>query len=307
MAVIGVSIKLGSWRGSFGKDPRVSFSLHVETDDPLDGPLVVRSSPLVPQVGAYYAVGNEIAPEYICRTVSPKVDGNDKCFWEVDVEYELIDPKDDEEGELNPRASKRFRFDASIRLEKQVMFQDLDGTPILNTAKEEYVQPLEQSVKILVLNISRKEYANPLVRQCRFLESVNQTPFWNCQPGQVLVESYLADGEGLGNRTSGWNVKYSIAIRPKNAGRWDEIEVPSMGYNEIKDGKLKEIINPATGKTFGTEQYLDADGKWKDRLESGFQPHYTTYRIRVTENFGLLYLPNLSSLVYSQLLDEEES
>ncbi len=310
MGVIGVAIKLGSWRGAFGKDGRVSFSLHVETDDPNDGPFVIRESPLLPKRGSYYAVGNELNTAYVCRNVDPKIDEHDKKFWEVEISYERIDEEDEEEDgeEDNPRPSKRFRADSSIRIEKRVLWQDFTSPKpklIQNTAKEEYTNPLDENIKILVINISRKEYANPLFRQCRYLDTVNSTSFWGCDAGQVLVESYLADCEGFQKSTSGWNVKYSISIRPKRAGRWDEIEIPSMGYNELKNGKLNEIINDRTGKPFGVEQYLDETGKWKDRLAENFVPYYTKYLIREKEKFSRLRLPDMASLVYSKTLDFE--
>lgn len=319
MAVIASAIKIGSWRGEFGKDGRVSFTLHVETDDTHDGPFVVESSRLVPRIGTFYAVGNEISPTYICRKVKPKIDPKDKKLWEVEVEYEAIEGEDekDEDNEEDPRPSKRFRFSSSFRFERRPMLQDLDGKFVRNTAGEDYTKPLERNMKILVFSIERTEYSNPIVRQTKYMDSVNKFKFWGQDPGYVLIESYLTNGEGKGNLTTGWEVKYTIAIRPKSGGRWDETEIPSMGFNEKvyetnedpptgMSKSLKPIINKATGKAYTVEQYLDLYGRWSDRLAANFAPHNTKYRVREKYDFRSLRLPDMRTLTYSAQLDQDE-
>lgn len=308
MGVIGAVIKIGSWRGTFGKDKRVSLTLQLETDDVADGPMAIYASPLVPKVGEYYAVGNEASTGYFCKSVKPKIDDKDKCFWEVDVEYEGAElPADEEEGnEEDARPSRRYQFDSMIRYEKVPIYRDMDDKHVVNTAGELFSRPVEVNRKILVFNISRKEFTNPFPRQTKYQDAVNSDTFWGQAPGKVLIESYLMDGEAMENRTAGWNVKYSIAIRPSNdsAGVWDELEIPSMGCNEKIESGLREIINPATGKAFSTEQYLDENGKWKDRLAPDFEPYMQKFRIRNKYSFAPLRLPDLTNAIYSAMLED---
>ena len=314
MGVIAATIKIGSWRGAFGKDGRVSYTLHVETDDAGDGPFVIYNSPLVPKVGSYYAVGNEASIVYRCESVKPKVDSKDKWLWDVEIEYEKTEAEEgrDGENEEDPRPSRRFRFNSLIRYEKIPLVKDLDGKLVRNTAGESYSKPIEFNRKILVINIERKEFANPFAKQTKYQNAVNSSTFWGQSPGKVLIESYLADGTAEGKLTTGWDVKYSIAIRPTNAPRWDEVEIPSMGFNEkIQDtgpaGEylLREIINEATGKAFTVEQYLNENGRWMDRTASNFKPYMSKYRILEKYPFAPLRLPDMTSLIYSAQLESD--
>ncbi len=308
MGVIGAVIKIGSWRGTFGKDKRVSLTLQVETDNVADGPFAIYASPLVPKVGEYYAVGNEASAGYFCKAVKPKIDDKDKCFWDVDVEYEGAElPGEEQEGnDEDTRPSRRYQFDSMIRYEKVPIYRDMDDKPVVNTAGELFLRPVEVNRKILVFNISRREFTNPFSRQVKYQDTINSDTFWGQPPGKVLIESYLSDGEAVGNRTAGWNVKYSLAIRPANdsAGCWDELEMPSMGFQEKVDSGLREIINPTTGKAFAVEQYLDENGKWKDRQASNFRPHMQKFRMRNKYSFAPLRLPDLTAAVYSAMLED---
>ncbi len=313
MAVIAAQIKIGSWRGNFGKDVRVSFALQIETDDVANGPMAIYASPLIPKVGQYYAVGNEIGRDYICKSVKPKVDDADKCLWEVEVEYEGAELPQTGMGngdgdENDPRPARLFQVDSTIRYEKVPLRFDADNRPIRNTAGEEFSSPVEANWKILVINISRREFSNPFSRQIRYQDSVNAMPFWGQAPGKVLIESILMDAQSAGNSTTGWNVKYSVAIRPaaQNAGRWDVLTIPSMGFKELKNGKLVEIIDTDNGgKPFNVEQYLDENGRWVDRKSPNFSSYDLHFRVKNTNDFSPLQLPNMASLTYAPQLEEQ--
>ncbi len=212
MAVVSAIVKPGTWSGSF-KDGRIRYTLTVETNDPGDGPSIVKSSNLVPMQGDTYRLGNEVRDDFICVNVDPKSLEEDSCLWEVAVEFEQISLEGVGEGEDEKEIfSAKFSVSTSVAEEKRPMLYDLDGKPIRNSARERFSNPVEESIRILILNISQTEYKNPISKQISFSNKVNKNTIWGVSPGYILMKPIIVDFDAVRTReqflTDGFKIKY---------------------------------------------------------------------------------------------------
>ncbi len=103
--------------------------------------------------------------------------------------------------------------------------------------------------------------------------------------------------------TDGFKIKYSLAIRPSHAGRWDSIKIESTGMREYVTGPedgLRDIVNPKTGQAFTTEVYLNAAGTWAGpaSFEPDFIPYAIPFRVLDSVDFSPLRLPDLTQVIY---------
>jgi hypothetical protein len=95
MAVVGFALeKVDSPKANWQENKQTfSRSFRVLVDDLADGPIIVLGALGLPLVGQFYAFGNESHPYCFCTSVKPERNGSARYWWDVEVEYETVDPK----------------------------------------------------------------------------------------------------------------------------------------------------------------------------------------------------------------------
>jgi hypothetical protein len=160
-----------------------------------------------------------------------------------------------EQNNENPLLSKPVVKWSFVQFEEPIEV-DRDGKPILNTAGDQYADPMVRNQSRPVLTITRNEVKDPSLITWRYRDTVNSTPFAGADPGMAKIEDIQADQADDPVQGKYWIVTYVIHFNPK---KWTQ-KIISMGLNQIKDGNKIPIT--IGGKNADTPQILDENGAY---------------------------------------------
>lgn len=239
----------------------------VETNDPLDGDVPVRtaSDPVthltIPVIGATYSVHGATDPYSFvqslalrCLSASPNPSHS---LWQVTATY---GPYDSGQFGIDVTAWPIKCSWGAVSYER-VCYEDAHGDPVVNSAGQLFADPLVRDDDRPVLTVLRNErvdaYSDTLADTYR--DTVNKY-VWNGYPAKTVKCKSITTSEPQFNAGSGW---YYFAVTYVFEFDRDTFakEIVDQGFSELDPttGKLKKI-NDEDGQPFSEPQNLDGSG-----------------------------------------------
>lgn len=209
MAIVSVREVASGRDGSLNNKGERSYSrtFQVVTSDPLDGPLLVRTAAGIPQRGSIYATATEFDPGAKVKTVNPAQDADNPKVWTVRVEYDSV-TEDKPENPLDRPAEITW----SAAPYSRVVWRDVDGKAILNSAGSYFDPPLEVDDSRPVLTIVRNEATyNPAVA-IDYQDAINSDSWLGFAPRQAKVAKIEASS-AIENDVFYWRVVREFHFR----------------------------------------------------------------------------------------------
>lgn len=162
MPVVKIREVIAKQGGSLELGPRREYTrvFVVTTDEIKDGPKVVRdaleASAHNIKLGKVYTAGNDSDPTCHVVSIRPERHGGDEALiWDVIVRY-----TNDPTGVDNP-LEEPAEFSISPAQFQQAIDQDLDGKPVVNSARQPFDPPVERDDFRVVMVISKNYAATP--------------------------------------------------------------------------------------------------------------------------------------------------
>lgn len=278
----------------------------VITDDAEDGAQVVLDAPGLPTDYTPYQYGNDVDTPALLRNKTATRDSGDPLVWWVEATFDTETEVQNADPTLEPPDISWSTVSYS-----RVATHDIWGTPILNTAKDEFDPPASVDEGRLQLTISRNEAAFQIPLSFSYINAINSDPFYGFAPGTAKVVSVASAEERQGTlifyRTT-YVIQFRNLIVNPGCHVWDaknnaevfviypwNLTLANVGFHEVHglnpnqtihirhDGDRSKVVQPMR---------LDKDGValrpfTKPRSDSWF----VTYAIFPAKPFSLLGLP----------------
>jgi hypothetical protein len=238
MAIVSVREVASGRDGTLNNKGERSYSraFQVITDDPLDGPLLVRTASGIPQRGSIYATATEIDPGAKVKAINPSQDADNPRVWTVKVDYDSV-TEDKPENPLD----RPIEISWTAAPYERVVFNDTDGKAILNSAGDYFDPPLTIDDSRPVLTVVRNEPSYNPTLAIDYQDAVNTDSFLGFSPGQVKVAKIDATS-ATENDIFYWRVTYEFHFRREgwalsvlDQGRYQKLNnkpVPIPEYDE---------------------------------------------------------------------------
>ena len=238
-------------KGSLFEVPNRRFSMRylVETSDALDGPNIIRSSPLVPQLGDSYSAGNDVDIYATCVDVQIRATGS-PFAWEVTAVY-------DTERYVGTLLNNPLNMPAEISWDfakyERPMLRDLTNTPILNSSKLPFDPPVMQEDVRPLLTIVRNEATYDPSLSVAYQEACNSDVFAGEPAYTAKLVTYSAQKQiDIGFQY--WRVTYQIEFRRETFALF----LLDQGFRD-KDGKI--FRDPIDWTPLGSPTLLNGRGE----------------------------------------------
>jgi len=261
-----VSVKLEPSRATApididsGSSPNLSWTVVLDGRDPPEtAAIVVRQAPGIPRRGDKHP-GDPFA---FVRRIVPESLGKGQILWRVTAEYYTPGGggAGDSTNPLDQPADVSWGFE---QISQQVD-EDLDGKPVVNSAKVKFMTQPEISFARPVLSISRNEarFDSALAAEfCGGRGAVNSDPFYGWPKGTVRVRNISAQSQRAGDFAFD-RVTYELIFDSEG---W-LLRPLDIGLHELKEGKLVPIMvgDNETGRYPTSEAVgLNSDGTARD-------------------------------------------
>jgi hypothetical protein len=256
----------------------------VTTSSASDGSVTVRQATGVPRVGDPYTTDTEQDLGAYVKKVTPQVTDNAK-HWHVRIEY---DSSFDPEQEENP-LDRPLEIAWSFVKDKKLVDKDIDGNAILNSAWENFLEPIEVDDSRPTLTIVRNEAAFDPALAIDYQDAVNEDSFMGFEPGQAKVCGISAASR-FENNVRFWEVTYEFEFRREG---WI-LRVKDMGMTtrvgSITRCPIYENFEDGTGNAveISTPVNLDGNGQVLENPspDTVFYLPFTVYKQRPFSAFS---------------------
>jgi len=223
----------------------------VFTTDPTDTGAVVLTAANLPSFGAPFD-GDPLARVSSRR---PQQQLDSRLHWRVSVRYSR--EKGNQEDKQQPPTLRPVKRSASIRWVEMALMQDVNGDPIVTSAKTPFNPPLVVSMPHPVVRFVRWEqsFSTATIRQ--YAGKVNSADFGIYVAGEVLCTNIEATEEweqdADGNPTKFWMVTYEFEACNGFSDQWRPMRVLDADYWFIDpaDSKRKPIFVDKDGTYHG--------------------------------------------------------
>jgi len=204
----------------------------VQTNDPLDGPLVVVNHASLPQLYGAYSVGNDSLSNALCIAKTPRPDGDSRTSWIVTCRFSTNALPQDTNPLFDP-IKVSLGFDQFTKVARA----DVDGNPVANSMGDVFDPPIEIDDSRPVYRVTRNEsYINEsLVADMK--DSVNANAWRGFMPRCVKCKSISPGELQTRNGTDYYAVVYEFHI---NGDTWD-FKVLNRGRRYVSGGKVVSI------------------------------------------------------------------
>lgn len=291
MSVISVrEINIGNLDASQGEDRVYEFRRRflVQTDNALDGALLVLADASIPKIGDPYSSGYDSFSAAFCVNRSARMHSDSNKLWEVDCSYKQ--PKNDQENkqEENP-LDRPAEVSWSFQAFQKPIDKDLDDEPIVNTFNTPFnpFPEIDDSRPILVI-IRNEAHPFNYSRAISYQDAVNSDNFYGFDPGQAKMAGIAAQRrteyiESTMSTLVYWQVTYEIHFRREG---W-QLKILNRGTEYFDDNGAIQVDKDDAGNPTGSEVLLDNDAK---KLAEDADPIYLDFRVYEEKAFGPLGL-----------------
>jgi len=300
MAVI--SVKRHSWNGHRDKDGQRMYDITfmVETNNQLDGPGTITSSPLLPQIGAMwvfganpsvwnYGVDNDswaFCTPYIKAT--PVVKNEITRFWLVSYKFSTVPITRCQDTEVGIPFAEPPKISGGTSSSSRTAYEDKDSDLILNTAHENVGVDFDYSNPTIRIT----QNINPLNLTALSTASnrVNSSAMWGVGTRRIRLESYSFERRYWGSCTLYYTRTLEFQIDFEGfdrgdvpnictkmiQGKWDGDTYTADAGRDVNDpthftaakdksGNLIEThLSKSTGIPTSTPNYLDVVSYYKE-------------------------------------------
>lgn len=241
------------------------------TNDPLDGVVTVKQSPLLPfEYGDPLVIGNDVDNDVFVTDIDVEpVDANRQAW---STKFEFTTPEDGAAGS-NP-FDQPPDYEWLFNQHEETIEQDIFGKPIRNTAGDEFDEIHVREDSQPVLQLTRYEPATDLFRYWDIRDCINRSPYLFAPRRAVKFQPPRA----VSQYSPQWGLYYEKRYQLKFAAKDWNLTLLNAGLNELIDGKLRRMKDKDGADV--TEPYsLDRLGK---RLIAG-QPEVWLEFVRYPE------------------------
>lgn len=258
MAVIEIrAIANRGGNASQGYDRKYKQTYLVRTDDPQDGPLIVRAA--LPQIGSVYATDNETDVGAGVINVNVDQEAGDPTLWRCEVEWANTsksnpqDPPPENPLEREPQYSVRFER-AELLLQGPWSDSDAGGvdtsTGLVNSAKQPFnPPPSREETRPVIVVLVDDQYLD-LTGISNVQDCVNSTDFAGFE-AKTLKLNVTGIQERFEQGMRLWRKTYELSHKPQT---WD-LFMLDHGTIQDKDGNFKSCLLLNGSETTGPPQY----------------------------------------------------
>lgn len=267
MAITLVGVKHGGRGGGVGNNwaRKYSTTYVVETDSVDDGVQAVLTAVdpttglRIPYVGNTYALGNEVDTASWCQSVEAKEDDDGNGVqWTVTAEFAAYDPT---AFSANP-TEWPLRVEFSAATYDRVVWFDVNGDPILNSAHDRFDDPLTRDESRVLIIVTRNELVRDFAIDfaSTYNDKINSDTWNGFAPYSVKIGAITSGQPQTGPDGSVYYaVTYPFAI-DRNLWRKTLLD---QGLAELDNGspaRQKPILD-ADGQPVGEAVPLNGSGK----------------------------------------------
>lgn len=216
------------------------LTFRVKSDDPKDGPKVIRSAAGMPLPGSSYAFGNDIDSWAICTyesQVRPVVSQENTRFWDVTLKFstEVDGIQCENVGDTNPLMQPAEVSGSYVKYTREVN-TDRHGKLILSTSHEMFRGPqVEFDHNRPTVRIGMNVSTLQLGTLSTAMDAVNEEPLWGMPKRCVKLSG--------------------ISWTRKKVGNCDTYYTLVLDFDVAFDTFDRKILNEGTKVL---------NGKWKD-------------------------------------------
>lgn len=243
MGVVDVEELWEEWEGSIDSRWQRTYtrSWRVQCDSRRDGPVTARSAAGIPALGTSYEVTStekdtgSYVQSITCRCESASANP-DHAQWKVTASY---GPYDATAWSQNP-IEWPLKLSWSWAQYERIIWADVDGNPILNSAGDPFSDPVTIDDSRPVLRVTRNEATFDPALVDLYRDKVNSGAFCGAPAGYVKMAAPTA--ELAFNPDAGgfyYVVTYEFHF---NRDGWKK-SILDQGFAEKVSGKLKPIMN----------------------------------------------------------------
>jgi hypothetical protein len=258
----------------------------VVTSDPLVGSIAVRTASGIPTIGQNYNVTGGFAESDVgsfVQQISGQEESEDGLSWIVTVEY---GPYDASQFGINP-VNWPVKLTFNGNKFQRIVWVDVNGNPVLNSAKERFQEPLTADDTRTTIVATRNELISgfDLTLAETYRDSTNNA-VWNGFPAKYVKCGTISTGEPQYDSNAQvyfYTVTYPFEI---NRDTWDT-KVLDQGFSYI-DGTGKRLaVRDKNGQRPSDPSLLDGSG---NVLPVTGTAVYRTFEIYPERNFSTFNL-----------------
>jgi hypothetical protein len=254
MAVVSCTEIFEGQDGEFnarGLSRRYTRNFSVKTDDGLDGAAVVVAYLSLPALYSSYTSGNDIdTAAYVdnvrAQRLGPKL-------WHATVDYSTITPDAGQNVENPVDRAATVRW--SSQSYQVPVTQDINGTPILNSAGDPFDPPVEREDKRRILNYSRFENSYSQIFADLYENAVNEDVFMGADPGYCRC-NHIHGERHYEKGAYTWKVDYEFEFRREGY----EIPVLDQGFRYLDSNDVAQTIRDGQGTPVSSPALLNGIG-----------------------------------------------
>jgi hypothetical protein len=238
-----------------------SISWRVDLDDPAED-----GSAAVEELGV--SIGDDLVlsngTTVYLNDISTSENGEDGLQVIVSLSYGK-----QPEGAKNP-LTEPIKISGSFAQFTKIVDYDINGTPIVNSAKDPFTDPCEIDDSRFVLSITKNEASMNASLAYQFRDAVNATPFFGAGPGQVKVAGISFNSEESEEFGTYWPTTYQFHFDPRGFQK----SFLDQGFREIVAGKAQTIL--VQGVPVTEAKLLNGQGRV---LAPNGQPVFRTFTV----------------------------
>ncbi len=280
----------------------------VQTNDLLDGPVVVTAAPGIPLLYSAYVFGNEADRYALLREISAERAGPASYFWIVTCTYKTPPASSgsmpggterDTSGANDNPLLMLPEVETSFEKFQEVIYYVYDFAtqafiPCKATNGQVFDPPPTRDASRLTLTITRNEDINsphPAV-DVAYIDSVNSDVFWGCGPGTwkcMGISTKRETKQLFGAIQFPYlKVTYKFEARPT----WDTRLLDAGAY-WLDKTLIKPDAEPFKRKFITDDGHprIGALDGFGGKLRDGAPPVFLTFRLYFRKQFAALNLP----------------
>jgi hypothetical protein len=179
-------------------------------------------------VGAPYITPNESDLGALVKSIEPEQD-DDPQVWTVTYTYDTDVPDPDEQEE-NPLA-RPAKWKFSFTKEQRSIAQDLDGIPMINSAGQPFLPPVEATYSRPQIEVTVNKATFSFTLASDLQDCVNANVWMGFPVGTVLLDAIDVNDE-YENGIKFWVHHYVLSL---NFEGWIPTRILDQGYYQLTD------------------------------------------------------------------------
>lgn len=244
---------------------------------PETGSQTVRTG-LPVAIGDVYSYGAEIDSATYCTSIEVACDEKSGKSWTATVGYSAIDPSIRPQNPLDMQPEVAWGWAQFQR----AVFEDRNGDPILNSAKDYFDPPISRDDSRPILGLIRNQatFNQDLADSLR--DHVNDAPWWGAAAGKVKISNITAHrvfSPEIGDYY--WQATYEFAF---NRDGW-ATKVLDQGFRQLNGAGTAQVPIFKDGVPVGSPALLDGSGH---ALAVSGTPVFLEFDVYPETDFSLL-------------------